>query len=96
MEIPPLAREGCLGSQLPPPPTPGEEDYQVYGVRMVGAVEKCDDKRALGVAAMDLHNAYVDRLGERLRPKTFWEGVFGKRLPDIPKPSLGDVEVPVR
>jgi hypothetical protein len=44
-------------------------------------LEVCDQKRALGVQAADLHNAYVDRLVNTLRPPTFWERIFGKRGP---------------
>lgn len=77
--VPPLARERCEGAELPKGPAPGEVDYQVFGVRQTAKLEKCEDKRALGVAAADLHNAYVDRLAERLRPPTLFERLFGKR-----------------
>lgn len=76
--VPPLVREPCEGAPLPPRKA-SEADYQVFGVRQTGKLEKCDDKRALGVQAMDLHNAYVDRLVTDLRPPTFWERIVGKR-----------------
>lgn len=86
--VPPLAREPCEGAELPPGPNPGEPEYQVFGVRQTGKLEKCDDKRALGVAAADLHNAYVDRLVKIVRPPTFWERIVGKHPAAPPKPSL--------
>lgn len=76
--VPPLVREPCEGAQLPPRKA-SEADLQVFGVRQTGKLEKCEDKRALGVEAMDLHNTYVDRLVTELRPPTFWERIFGKR-----------------
>lgn len=93
MEVPGLARERCAAAELPAPPNPDEADYQVFGVRQTAALEKCDYKRALGVAAMDLHNAYVDRLVAELRPPTLWERLAGKHPRPPPKPSLEDVEL---
>ena len=87
VSVPPLVRERCEGAELPPPRA-GETDYQVFGVRQTGKLEKCDDKRALGVAAMDLHNTYVERLVDAVRPPTFWERIIGKRPRPPPKPTL--------
>jgi hypothetical protein len=70
--VPPLAREPCDAAELPAGPKPGEVDYQVFGVRQTGRLEMCEEKRALGVSAMDLHNAYVDRLVNDLRPRPWW------------------------
>ncbi len=50
----------------------------MFGARQTAKLEICEAKRALGVDAMDLHNAYVDRLVSDLRPPTFWERLFGK------------------
>lgn len=68
----------------------------MFGIRQTAKLETCDRKRALGVAAMDLHNAYVDRLVDEVRPPTFWERIIGKHLKDPPKPTLDDAEVQVR
>lgn len=79
VDVPPTVREPCAAAPLPRQPRPGEAEYQVFGVRQTTKLEQCEGKRALGVAAMDLHNAYVDRLLTELRPPTLWERVFGKR-----------------
>lgn len=86
--VPPLAREACAPAELPAPPSPAEADYQVFGVRQTAALQTCNYKRAVGVAAMDLHNAYVDRLVDELRPPTLWERMLGKHPKDPPKPDL--------
>jgi hypothetical protein len=86
-DVPPLAREKCAGAPLPAGPKPTETDYQVFGVRQTAKLEACEGKRALAVAAADMHNAYVDRLVEDLRPPTFWERLFGKRRAATPKPD---------
>lgn len=93
VEIPALAQERCEAAELPPAPSPGEADYQVFGLRQTAQLEKCDYKRAVGVAAMQIHNRYVDRLVEELRPPTLWQRLAGKRPRDPPKPSLEDAEV---
>lgn len=87
MEVPGLVREPCEAASLPPAKA-SEVDYQVFGVRQTAKLEKCDDKRALGVQAMDLHNAYVDRLVDTLRPTTLWERITGRHPPAPPKAAL--------
>ena len=42
-------------------------------MRQTTKLELCDGKRALAVGALDLHNGYVDRLVNDLRPKHWWE-----------------------
>jgi len=79
VEVPPTVREKCVGAELPPPPKPSEKDYQVFGARQTTKLELCEGKRALAVDAMDLHNTYVDRLVDAVRPPTFWERIVGKR-----------------
>ena len=89
--VPSLARESCLPAPMPPPPSPSEADYQVFGLQQTGALEVCDKKRALGVAAADLHNIYVDRLAERLEPPSLWDRLTGHQPPQPPKPSLEEL-----
>ncbi len=79
MQTPPLARERCAGAKLPPMPAASEADHQVFGLMQTGQLEICETKRALAVEAGDLHNRYVERLVDDLRPKTFWERLFGRR-----------------
>jgi hypothetical protein len=71
--VPATVREPCAGAELPPPPHPAVRDYQVFGARQTSRLEMCDQKRALGVEAMDLHNTYVDRLVGDLSPKPWWK-----------------------
>lgn len=78
VQIPATARKPCEGANLPAPPKPGEADYQVFGVQMVGKLDICEDKRALAVEAGDLHNRYVDKLASTVNPPSFWERVFGQ------------------
>jgi hypothetical protein len=70
--VPALVREPCAAAELPTG-KPDEQDYQVFGIRQTGMLEKCEDRRALGVEAMDLHNAYVDRLVSDLKPHHWWQ-----------------------
>lgn len=70
-----------MAADLPPPPTPSREQLQVHALQQVGELEVCDRKRALAVAAGDLHNMFVDKLVTDLRPARGWERVFGKRPP---------------
>lgn len=72
-------REPCVGAPLPPPPAPSEVDYQVFGVRQTSKLAECENKRRLGVEAMDLHNRYVDKLTESLDPPSLWQKVFGRK-----------------
>lgn len=67
-----------MGANLPPGPKPGEPEYQVYGVQMVGKLDICEGKRALAVEASDLHNQYVDKLADRIDPPSLWQRVFGR------------------
>lgn len=86
-EVPPKLREPCSGAPLPPD-SAGEEDYQVFGIRQTVKLEQCEFKRALGEAALDLHNAWVDVLVDRMQPPTLWQRVTGRRPVQPPKPSL--------
>jgi hypothetical protein len=70
-----------VAADLPPPPNPSREQLQVHALQQVGELEVCDRKRALAVAASDLHNMAVDRLVTDLRPARGWERVFGKKTP---------------
>jgi hypothetical protein len=70
--VPSLVREPCEAAELPPGPKLDEADYQVFGARQTGRLETCEEKRALGVSAMDLHNEYVERLVSDLRPRPWW------------------------
>lgn len=86
-EVPPLLRETCLGAPLPPD-NAGEEDYQVFGIRQTVKLEQCEFKRALGEAALDLHNGWVDVMIDRMQPPTLWQRMTGKGPAQPPKPSL--------
>jgi hypothetical protein len=79
--IPPLAREACTAAQLPPPPHPTREDFEIHATLQVGELEVCDRKRSLAVSAADLHNRYVDLLVTELRAPTLLERITGKRPP---------------
>lgn len=70
--VPALAREPCQAAPLPQGRSPGETDYQVFGIRQTTKLELCDGKRALGVEAADLHNRYVDQLVDELKPRSWW------------------------
>ena len=87
MTIPEIAREPCLAAPLPPMPA-DERDYQVFGVNQTGALQNCDDKRRLAVAAGDLFNENADRLQKRLEPPSFWERVTGREKAPKPVPLL--------
>lgn len=87
--MPPKLREPCFGAPLPPN-SAGEEDYQVFGIRQTVKLEQCEFKRALGEAALDAHNSYVDVLVEKLRPPSWWERLVGKHPDQPPKPSLAE------
>jgi len=78
--IPDLAREPCVAAGLPSPPHPTREELEIHAILQLGELEVCERKRALGVAAGDLHNLYVDRLQAVLRPATFWERLTGAGL----------------
>lgn len=91
--IPAEARKSCgdLAAPLPEPP-PDKPKLAAFGVGQTGALEICDQRRALGVAAGDLHNLYVDRLAEGLKPPSLGERVFGRRHKPPPKPTLDELE----
>lgn len=94
--IPDAARRSCQNDAAPLPPAPplnaSEADYAAFGRLQTGALEICDRRRALGVAAGDLHNLYVDRLAETLRPPTLGERLTGRRRKAPPAPTLDDLE----
>lgn len=85
--LPDIAREPCLAAPLPPMPA-DERDYQVFGVNQTGALQNCDDRRRLAVAAGDMFNENQDRLQKRLEPPTIWERVTGREKPPKPVPLL--------
>lgn len=46
----------------------------MFGARQTARLEVCEGKRKLAVDALDLHNAYVDKLVSELAPKKgFWD-----------------------
>lgn len=89
--IPDRAREPCAAAPLPPYPSASEIDHQAFGAEQTGQLEVCDTKRALAVAAGDLHNIYVDRLVETVKPRSMWGRLTGKRPGPPPRPSLDDL-----
>lgn len=90
VEVPELARERCLPAPLPPPPNPSEAEKDAFAVLQTGALENCDTKRALAVAAADHHNQWVERMADDIRPRGVLD-VFSARAPLPEKPSLNDV-----
>jgi hypothetical protein len=66
--------------------------YAAFGVDQTGSLEVCDRKRALGVAAMDLHNIYIDRLADNLKPPTVGQRIFGRHQKPPPRPSMDELE----
>lgn len=92
VQVPPLARESCLPADLPPRrPPPGEVEWQAFSVDQTGKLENCDTKRALAVAAGDLHNLYVKKLSDELEPPTWWERVTGREK-EPPAPAATTIE----
>jgi hypothetical protein len=41
---------------------------------------------------MDLHNIYIDRLANHLRPPTLVERITGKRQKPPPRPGMEELE----
>jgi hypothetical protein len=41
---------------------------------------------------MDLHNIYIDRLADALKPPSLGETVFGRRVKPPPRPSMAELE----
>jgi hypothetical protein len=66
--------------------------YAAFGVDQTGALEVCDRKRALGVATMDLHNIYVDRLADNLKRSNSGWRIFGRQPKPPVRPTLDELE----
>lgn len=70
----PLVREPCVPAPLPPrQPPPGEPEYQVFGIEQTTALEICDGKRRLAVAASDFFNVQADYYQKQLEPRRWWQ-----------------------
>lgn len=70
--VPGEAAKPCTPAPLPAVVHPSLGDYRVFGVLQTGRLEVCEERRALAVEAMLVHNAGQERLAEKLRPKAWW------------------------
>lgn len=67
----------CPGAALPK--SDDAKSYAAFGVLQTGQLELCDGRRALAVERIKLHNLYVARLTNDLRPLRWWEKIIGRR-----------------
>lgn len=49
-----------------------ETESMNFGIGQTGYLEICEGKVSLAVDAMTIHNEYVERLAEELKPKPPW------------------------
>ena len=68
--VPLEAAKPCSGAALPTQRTVGEA--WAFGYAQTQRLEVCDERRALGVEAMELHNTRVNALVKELKPKPWW------------------------
>jgi hypothetical protein len=79
-------KKGCKGAALPskdllddPDPKVREKAYAAFGVLQTGQLELCEGWGFLAVERIKLHNLYVGRLTNELRPLQWWEKIIGRR-----------------
>lgn len=68
--VPGEATKPCTGAALP---KRGEAEALAFGYAQTQRLEVCDERRALGVEAMRLHNERVTALAKELRPRPWWK-----------------------
>lgn len=68
--IPTEAAKPCTGAALP---KRGEAEAWAFGYAQTQRLEVCDERRALGVEAMVMHNSRVGALVKELKPRPWWK-----------------------
>lgn len=71
IDIPPEVDKRCTGAALPA--RRSLEMALAFGYAQTERLEVCDERRALGAAAMHQHNERIDELVKELKPKHWWE-----------------------
>jgi len=71
--IPSEAAKQCTPAVLPQGPHPSKDQLRAFAEGQTTKLEVCDERRALGVEAMVLHNQRVGELVRDLRPRHWWE-----------------------
>lgn len=69
--VPSEAAKPCTGAPLPRDTS--KPQLQAFALLQTGKLEICDERRALGVQAMELHNAEVVKAAERLERRPWWK-----------------------
>lgn len=70
--VPVEAAKKCVPAALPPL-KPTAADLRAFGLIQTGKLEVCEERRALAVEAMNLHNTTLAAAVKELRPKRWWE-----------------------
>lgn len=73
IEVPSEAAVSCFGAPLPQGPQPSTDDYRMFGVLQTGRLAVCEQRRALAVDTIKLHNTYAQKLVEKIKPKPWWK-----------------------
>ncbi len=73
IEVPAEASKHCAPAALPQGPHPSKEAYAVFGVLQTGKLEVCEERRALAVEAMTLHNGAMEAAAKKAEPKPWWK-----------------------
>ncbi len=71
MEVPPEAEVRCTGAALPT--KRGEAVAWAFGYAQTERLGVCEERRALGVEAMRLHNQRMLTLSKEVAPRPWWK-----------------------
>lgn len=63
----------CTGAALPKGPRPGQAQVLAFAEAQTNKLEVCDERRALAVATVNIHNTKVDETVRKLTPHHWWE-----------------------
>jgi hypothetical protein len=70
IEVPAEAGRQCTGAALPLKGS--KEAYAAFGVLQTGKLEICEERRALAVEAMTLHNRTMVEAAKQTEPRPWW------------------------
>ncbi len=69
--IPPEAAKHCTAAALPEGKSIA--DYRLFGLLQTDKLQTCEERRALAVDAMELHNTAMEAAAKKVEPKPWWK-----------------------
>ncbi len=73
VNLPPSVLAPCTGAALPKGPHPAKEQVLAFAESQTSKLEVCDERRALAVDTVSVHNASIAATVKKLQPHQWWE-----------------------